>query len=151
MKKTYIIKSPMKTDIEVNGDSITITPKGFLSVMNKGMSGSKTIKIKNIISVQIKKPGLSNGYIQFGMAGDSRSSQGVLNATRDENSVLFVKKYYNDMLELKEYIENYQDPHILNIPSNSSVADELMKLTQLLKEGAISHEEFELLKAKIMN
>ena len=151
MKKTYTIKKPTKTEIEVNGDSITITAKGFMNMMNKGLSGSKTIKIKNIVSVQIKKPGLTSGYIQFGMAGDSKSSQGVFAATQDENSVLFLKPDYEDMLELKEYIENYQEPTVVQQSSNTSVADELIKLSDLLTNGIISQDEFDTLKLKLLN
>lgn len=55
MEKIYHIKSPGKSIITVSDGNITIEAKGFLNTLNKGLSGAKTIKVKNITSVQIKK------------------------------------------------------------------------------------------------
>lgn len=151
MEKIYHIKSPSKSIITVSNGNITIEAKGFLNTLNKGLSGAKTFKVKNITSVQIKKPGLTNGYIQFGFAGDSRKTQGVFSATSDENSVMFSKKYYKDMLELKDYIDNYEEQPSIVHSNTQSVADELLKLKQLLDADVITEREFADLRSKLLN
>ena len=149
MEKTYIIKSPQRTDIIVEGDKITIVSKGLRSMINKGLSGSKSFKIKDIKSVQIKKPGFTNGYIQFGLMGDSNLKQGVFSAISDENTVVFGVGKYNEMLELKQYIENYEYESIQRQPKSD--LDDLRKLNDLLEDGIISKEEFESMKRKILS
>ena len=84
--------------------------------MNQGIKGEKTIPLKSITSIQLKKPGMTNGYIQFGILGGIESKSGVFNATKDENSV----------------------------------ADELLKLKQLLDLGVITDDEFEQQKSKLL-
>lgn len=149
MEKTYEIKSPGKTNIVVNGGNITIERKGLLNAINIGSNASKTLRIKSINSVQIKKPGLSNGYIQFGVSGDGKSRRGVMEATQDENTVMFAKKHYQDMLELQDYINSYEESSSGPV-APASVADELYKLKKLLDDGIITEEEFAEMKTKAM-
>ncbi|WP_124057609.1 DUF4429 domain-containing protein [Vaginisenegalia massiliensis] len=139
MKKEYYIKSPGKTLIVIDNDKLTIQPKGLINTINKGLSGAKTIKIKNITSVQIKKPGFTQGYIQFGVIGDGNKQQGLFGAVYDENTVLFKKKYYKDMLEIKEYIDNYNEH---SNSQSTSLSDELIKLAKLKESGIITETEF---------
>ncbi|BDP98232.1 hypothetical protein EfmGK961_20480 [Enterococcus faecium] len=51
---------------------------------------------------------MSNGYIQFTLLGGNESRGGILAATKDENTVMFTKKYWNEMENLKKYIEKQQ-------------------------------------------
>ncbi|HAP9194242.1 TPA: DUF4429 domain-containing protein, partial [Enterococcus faecium] len=108
MEKEILIKSPGKTLIKVTDDSISIIRKGFINLVNQGIKGEKTIPFKNISAVQLKKPGMSNGYIQFTLLGGNESRGGILAATKDENTVMFTKKYWNEMENLKKYIEKQQ-------------------------------------------
>ena len=104
MEKEILIKSPGKTLIKVTDDSISIIRKGFINLVNQGIKGEKTIPFKNISAVQLKKPGMSNGYIQFTLLGGNESRGGILAATKDENTVMFTKKYWNEMENLKRQI-----------------------------------------------
>lgn len=86
---------------------------------------------------------MTNGYIQFGVLGGLESKWGVFNATQDENTVMFSKKYYADMLDLKESIEGIIFSKSSDDQLVSSVADELLKLKQLLDMGVLTSDEFE--------
>ena len=65
MNKEFIFKGGTKSTITIIDNKILIKRKGFNNFVNQGLKGEKTIFIKNISSVQIKKNGLTNGYIQF--------------------------------------------------------------------------------------
>ena len=131
MEKEILIKSPGKTLIR----------KGFINLVNQGIKGEKTIPFKNISAVQLKKPGMSNGYIQFTLLGGNESRGGILAATKDENTVMFTKKYWNEMENLKKYIEKQQS--ILDNNSKEtqiSSADEIKKYKMkglLIKKNSI--------------
>jgi hypothetical protein len=86
---------------------VTIHRKGTLAKVNQGLKGEKRIPLKNITAVQIKKPGLTNGYIQFSLAGGNESTRGVFGATKDENSVMFTSRQAEDAYAICNYIEHY--------------------------------------------
>lgn len=151
MEKEILIKSPGKTLIKVTDDSISIIRKGFINLVNQGIKGEKTIPFKNISAVQLKKPGMSNGYIQFTLLGGNESRGGILAATKDENTVMFTKKNWNEMENLKKYIEKQQS--ILDNNSKEtqiSSADEIKKYKELLDEGIINQEEFDFKKKELL-
>lgn len=145
-----VVKHPGKTIITCDNDKITITRKGSLNFMNQGIKGAKTIPLKSVTSIQIKRPGMTNGYIQFGVLGGLESRAGVFNATQDENTVMFSKKYYDDMLNLKENIESIIFSKSSDDHAVSSVADELLKLKQLLDADVLTKDEFEQQKIKLL-
>lgn len=150
MKKIYEIKKPGKVSVDLNIDRIKITRKGLLNAINVGLSGDKTIKINQITSLQIKQgTNFTNGYLQFGLVGDSSLRQGLLKATQDENTVMFSKKDNNQMQELHDYIDNYKEESV-NTDAPLSIADELRKYKKLLSEGIIDEDEFAALKKKTL-
>lgn len=73
-------------------DKITLIHKGVINFVNQGIKKEKIIPLKSITSIQLKKPGMTNGYIQFDILGGIESKSGVFNATKDENTVMFSKK-----------------------------------------------------------
>ena len=107
----------MKTEVieakGVNGQMILgegyleITKKGVLGFMLQGLKGSKKIAIKHISSVQFKQAGTyTNGYLQIAFVGGHESKGGLINATQDENTVVFNKKQQPDFEKIKEKIES---------------------------------------------
>jgi Domain of unknown function (DUF4429)/Short C-terminal domain len=155
MKKEMIFKSNTKTIVEIDGTYIRISRKGIMNFMLQGMKGEKTIPIKNITAIQLKKNGLMPGYIQFSQHGMVESKKGMFDATKDENSIIFsTKGDYEQAVELKAYIESIQaqleQPAATMIVESKSEADELLKFKQLLDAGAINQEEYEHKKKQIL-
>jgi hypothetical protein len=61
--------------------------------------------LSQISAIQFKKGNaFTNGYIQFTVAGGNENTRGIFQATQDENTVMFVKKYNDDAEELKRKI-----------------------------------------------
>ena len=114
-------------------------------------SSQKNAEIK---SIQVKKAGLMQGYIQFGVSGGMESRRGVQAANYDENTVTFTSTLANKIAaEIKEYVENKLISN--SVPTNTtaskvSEADELMKFKKLLDDGVITQEEFDAKKKQIL-
>lgn len=139
----------------VYADHVEIKRKGLLSFLTHGTAGDKTIPYTAIQSVQLKKGSLLvNGYIQFGILGAIERSGGIYNATDDENAVVFSKGSNDDAEKIKIFIEE----KIFALKSTtattniiqSTPADEVLKLKQLLDAGILTKEEFELKKKQIL-
>lgn len=152
-KKIFSFKG-LNGQITVYEDKIVITHKGLMGFLSQGFSGAKTIQIESIKSVQFKKGGMMNGYIQIGLYGDNRS-QGVFDATADENSVMFTRAANDEAERLHKLLED----KITEVSKNKqnagqsapSAADEIMKYKNLLDQGIISQEEFEQKKKQLLN
>ena len=142
--------------IEVLEHRVRILRKGLLSLMSQGLKGDKDILISSINSVQFKKPSaFTRGYIQFGFAGAREGKGGILDATKDENTVMFDKKNEADFYKVKTMVEQkviaYRQPVPTQIvQAASSDADEIEKLASLLERGLITREEFEEKKRRIL-
>ena len=121
-----------------------------------GLRGNKEILIKNITSIQFKKPGLlTNGFIQFAFSGSSESKGGVLDATKDENSVVFAKSELKNFERLKDIINEKRnnahlatEPH--NIPQQVDIYSQIEKLSGLREKRIITDEEFEAKKKQLL-
>ncbi|MFA7309057.1 MAG: SHOCT domain-containing protein [Patescibacteria group bacterium] len=121
--------------------------KGFL-LGGFQMRGDKTIPYSSIVAVQFKKAGLSAGYIQFTLKGGSEAKGGLLQSTRDENSINFHSNRNKEFIEAKELIEQ-------RIGSEGSSArpselDELTKLATLKDKGIINQKEFDAKKKQLL-
>jgi len=140
--------------LEVFGDRVTITPKGVLGFLNKGIKGTKTIPFHSIVAVQFKEAGaVFSGYIQFTIPGGNESRGGILAATKDENTFMFAKKNNNALaIEIKTYIDSavrkLKTPQV-NSPT-TNLSDELQKLAELKKQGILSDEEFQAAKKRLI-
>lgn len=118
--------------------------------------GEKEIRINNITSIQVKKPGMMAGFIQFGFSGGSeQKGRSVFDAAKDENTIMCNSKgQYEDFLKAKELIEEYQTQSS-NSGGNTyiqetSVADEIKKFASLRDEGLITEEEFNAKKKQLL-
>lgn len=158
--KEYIFKSMKegKTIIRINGGMLEIERPGAISKLSHGFSGTKSILINNISSVQIKKAGIAQGYIQFGIAGSIEKKSGIIKGKKDENIVYYDSTFHNketnqNALEIKEYIDNYnsQNHNATTIIQESDKYDQLAKLKKLLEEDIITQEEFDSEKSKLLN
>lgn len=139
--------------LEVYESKLTITPKGVLGLMNKGLKGTKEIPFLSITAVQLKMAGaLTNGYIQFTVPGGNESRGGLFAATKDENTFVFTRKHNEVVVQLKQFIEGrigeMRAPP--SVPPSASLSDELLKLANLRDAGVLSEEEFTAAKARLI-
>lgn len=144
--------------IELWPAKVTIRHKGVLSKMTVGLAGEKDVYLTGITGIQLKRPTwISKGYFQVQYMGSQDSKGGILNATKDENTVLFAgRKKYKQAQALKGEIEK-RAFEMRAVPQaqagpggSSSVADELTKLADLKAQGIISSKEFEAQKKALL-
>ncbi|MEC3882639.1 DUF4429 domain-containing protein [Halobacillus sp. HZG1] len=101
--EVFEFKHGGKTTVSIDKEYLYLDRKGMMNSAS-GLRGEKAIRLNSISSVQLKKPGIRAGYIQFGLFEGNRKV-GVHKASNDENSVLFSKKEMNKALEIKDIIE----------------------------------------------
>lgn len=138
-----------------DGAFVSITRNGFLGRVSHGR-GDKRLPIASISSVQWKPAGgLTNGFIQLSIGGaDRQAAKGsrTMDATKDENSVVFTRKQQPAFEELRAAIEEaIAQLHAPQVSAASvSLADELRKLAELRDQGVLSDTEFEAQKARLL-
>lgn len=151
-----VLHGNQRKTLTVAGDSVRIEKKGLLTGKRE-----KTFPIRNITSVEVKKPGAFVGFIQFSIAGGTahdssyKLSGGAFDAVKDENSVVFNgQEKYEIALKVKAYVEarstGRQRATLAQKVTSFSVADEIRKLKALLDEGLLTAEEFEQKKKKLL-
>ena len=134
--------------VELLEHFIVIRRQGILSALNQGLKGEKRIPFASITSVQFKEPGITTGYIQSGVLGGRESRGGVLDATQDENTVLFLKKAASDFRELRDIVERRAltarngDSSVSTPVPSANVGEELTKFADLRDRGVLSEKEF---------
>lgn len=156
MNSVYNMKG-VQDLLEVFEDKVTITPKGILGFMNKGLKGTKSIPFTSITAIQFKEAGaVFSGFLQFTIPGGNESRGGVFSAASDENSFMFANKSNNELaIKIKEYIEG--NVRELRAPSHGasqstiSLADELKKLASLRDSGILSEQEFQTAKIRLIS
>ena len=153
-------KAILKEAKGVNGqlylysNKVVISRKGIRAFATQGLRGDKEIYIKNISSIQLKKPSaLTNGFIQFSFLGGTEHKGGFLGVsqgvTRDESTILFTKKQQKDFEEIKDMIEDKISEPQKGKDSGSGIED-LEKLAELKEKGIITEEEFAQKKKQIL-
>lgn len=91
--------------IDLYENRIDIKRKGFLAFALHGFDGTKTIFLKSLSGVQFKEAGIGTaGFIQFIYSGGDESKKGLFNATKDENTVAFLKDQQVDFEKIRDYI-----------------------------------------------
>ncbi|ALC87392.1 hypothetical protein AM499_17405 [Bacillus sp. FJAT-22090] len=151
MTNIFEFKSVGKYIVTVDEHTVKIESKGMLNYINKGGSkGTKSIPLKSITAIQVKKPGMTNGYVQFAYSGSSETKGGTMSAVKDENSIMFAKKELDKAQELVDLIESKR--HTTSAPSSTpiSAADELIKFKNLLDAGVLTQDEFDAKKKQLL-
>ena len=83
-----------------------------------------------------------NGYIQFSFIGGSEAKGGFVQATQDENSVLFRANQQAAVEVLRDELQRRISSETSKSLQTSSM-DELEKLAVLRDKGVVSEEEFQ--------
>lgn len=140
-------------DLVVYLEKLTITPRGVMGFMTKGLKGTKTIYFSSITGVQFREAGaLLSGYLQFTIPGGNESKGGVFAAASDENTFMFAGKDNNASARkiLKHVEEQLGKKNAPAHVTSGGVADELAKLAELRASGVLSDLEFERAKKKLL-
>lgn len=144
--------------LHVDQTFVTISRKGAMAKMSYGWTrGEKRIPIDSITAVQFKAPRLTNGYIQFTLGGGSESRRGVLDATKDENSVLFSASHAREFAAIRDHIESrianrlQQPGSAIDVSPKPDVATQLREFARLRDEGVLTEEEFIVQKQRLLN
>ena len=83
---------------------IDITRKGN-SFFTHGFDGTKTIFMKSLTGIQFKETGkMTNGFIQFIFSGSAESKGGLVDATKDENTVMFNSQQQQSFEQIRQFI-----------------------------------------------
>lgn len=148
--------------ITFDGTFITITRRGFLGRAVVG-KGEKRLHISQISGVQWKDAGaMINGFIQFTVPGgvERRSGFGrqTNDAAHDENSVVFTRQQMPEFAHLRQEIDNAiayqhqpQQPMYAPAPvQQANPAEQIGQIWALHQQGAMTREEFEMQKARIL-
>ena len=143
--------------LQVYEDRIAITPKGVLGFLNKGLKGTKEIPYRSIHAVQYREAGMIvSGYLQFSISGGIESKSGVLGATQDENTFMFINTANAEACEIKNYIDGRIEAlHARPMTAPPPVAapnliDQIRELAGLRDSGALTDDEFVAAKAKLL-
>ena len=140
--------------IELYADKIVIK-RGVLHASGRSQ---KEIYLSSITAIQIKKPGLQAGYIQFVLSGSQevkKSSTFGMEIANDENSVIFNDKAkYDEAMAFKNKVEKVMheshQPTVI-VQGQMSIADELSKLKSLVDAGILTEDEFAQQKQKLLS
>jgi len=128
--------------VELVGDSIIIRRKGFANVLTQGIQGDKQVPLLSITAVQFRSAGsMMAGLIQFSLLGGREFRGGMLEATKDENAVMFTREQEPAFVALRDYIQQRINEPMLTSAAGSS-ADELERLAALHEKGHLTAEEF---------
>lgn len=137
--------------LHVYDDRVSITPKGMIGFLSKGLKGTKTIPFYSITAIQFKQAGLMKGYLQFTIPGGNESHEGAFSAVSDENTFIFDEGNSNKAVVIKNFIEaRIKEIRSPKAASAASLVDELAKLAALKNQGLLSEEEFHTAKMRLL-
>lgn len=142
--KPLLVLDDRKNSVELWPGKITIRRHGLMNAVNVGLTDEKDIYLNTITGIQVKKPGMTTGYIQFIARGSQDNKGGVTGAVQDENTIIFNGKKNHEIAQnMKTRIEELIHQPIPSIAPPVSTADELVKLASLKEQGILTEEEFQ--------
>lgn len=127
----------------------------LLKIDKKGHEGEHSIPLSKILSVIIKKPGLtSNGliHIQTVASQGTSAAKSKIEYGMDMNTIFFTKSSYQDALTFKGAIENAisKQNQIPASEAQSGLTAQLKELKELVEQGLISEDDYEKKKQSIL-
>ena len=138
--------------ITVDRECLRIRRKGVANLLTQGFQGEKTIPFGTIRAVQFKEAGRwMAGYIQFSISGAVERPAGIMEATKDENAVLFEKKQEPAFQKLRKLVEDQISRAAPTQPQRASVTDDLERLAALFDRGLLTREEFDQQKRELLS
>lgn len=142
----------VNTLVEIRSDGLAITRQGPVGFLAYGLKGEKLLPFRSITSVQFKPPGgQMAGYIQFGIKGGIEARRGIIEASGDENTVLFAKDHHEKFLGLYQLVEKRISCESVTQGQPVNTADQLVSLSKLHDAGHLNDTEFASAKQKILS
>lgn len=135
-----------KTTLIVDGGTLVILQKGSSSTIPISNIQDITIELpKNLSSgsVTISTSKASSGFVSIGGGLSLGLGSSVTVYPESNAEITFAKK-------IRDYVINFHSTTQAPSASSDSVVDELMKLKSLLDAGAITQEEFDSAKRKLL-
>jgi hypothetical protein len=155
----YTIDGVRGRHIDIYKEKVVITTKVTIGslITHNATDGEKTIYYSDCIGVQFKPSKFTIGYLQLETAssnGNNKNSNFFSENTFTYDTTVISNER---MTEVANYVKSRVDaikkgatiPAEVN--NNISVADELLKLKQLLDIGVLTQEEFDKEKIKLLN
>jgi hypothetical protein len=138
--------------VELQENGIVIRRKGLANILTQGIQGDKMVPYSNITAVQFKTAGtFMAGMIQFTLQGGREFKGGLMEATKDENAVLFEKKQQQSFEAVRDHVQGKLMEQESGVGAQSTgMADELTKLADLVERGFLSKGEFDARKAALL-
>ncbi len=131
--------------------ALRIRRKGLANILTQGLQGERVIPLSSIRAVQFKGAGRwMAGYIQFSVAGAIDRPGGILEATKDENAVLFERSQQGEFEELRDLVLAAIAAQNAPTAASSTVGEELERLASLLEKGLLTPDEFSEMKRKLL-
>lgn len=145
-----LVAKTIGVKVSVYPDKIVISRSG----LGGGSRGDKHIPLSSITSVQIKKPGLTAGYIRFGILGAIEGGRGW-SPRSDENCVVFSVHKTGQFSAVRDLIEKLKtrataSAQAADQPQQQSIADQIRELSKLKDDGLITEAEFEAKKKSLL-
>jgi hypothetical protein len=138
--------------VVVEQGSLRIRRKGLANILTQGIQGERVIPLTSIKAIQFKEAGRwMAGYIQFSVVGAIDRPGGILEATKDENAVLFERTQQPAFEQLRDLVQQHLTAPHSDIAGGVSALDELERLARLLDRGLLDRKEFELMKERLLN
>ena len=153
MNKPLVEASGVGGQLTVFNDKVVISRRGALGLITHGLKGDKDIRINQISSIQFKKAGMMNGYIQFAFLGGREAKGALMQATQDENTIVFNVWQQDEFLKAKSLIEQLMSQPATQQVAAATVEDipkKLEQLAQLRHAGIVSENEFNQKKAELL-
>ncbi len=134
--------------LTITDTGVTISKKRFRDILFGGfrLRGDKTIPYSGIIAVELKRGGITVGYIRITLQGSASITGGLLESAIDSNSITFSAGKNKLFEEAKQLIEE----RIGNHNKKTSGLDDLEKLALLKEKGVITEEEFSTKKKQLL-
>lgn len=137
--------------IDFRDDNIRIRRKGIANILTQGLQGERVIPLSSIRAVQFKDAGRwMAGYIQFSVVGAIDRPGGIMEATKDENAVLFERAQQPAFEGLRSIVEAHLSSPKLQPINLASAGEELERLASLLERGLLTRDEFDDMKRSLL-
>lgn len=134
--------------VSVENGQVIIARKGFFGTMTR--NEDVRIPLEKLSYIQLVKPTVKNGFINFVMAGSPQVSTPE-QAAKDSSCVIVNSLQYKKFVELKQEIENQMTASQNKKPPSDDITASLERLSDMKDKGVITQSEFEEKKKELLS